>query len=171
MHKGFSLIELLIGIGLVAVLIATVNVLLFSSLQSAKQAEAQGVTKTEGAYALNAMSQAIKFAAQIETCQPDSLTIRRLNNHRITYSIAGSGTSTRIASAGATLSGTNNVNLTSPIVYVTNCDAPNNNMFSCDASNRSVNICFKVNNSGGTSVNDSADVIFNTTVSVRNVDI
>ena len=164
MARGFSLIELLIGMGLVGILLATSNVLLFSSLQSAKKAEAQGVTKTEGAYALTAMSQVIKFASSIESCTNNTLRIRRLNNHTITYSLSGS----KIASAGATMNAVNNVDLTSPIVAVSGCSG-GRPLFSCPDL-KSVNICFVVSNAGGTSVNDSANVTFDTTVSVRNVE-
>lgn len=163
-RQGFSLIELLIGMGLVAVLIATANVFLFSSLKTARKAEAQGITKTEGSYAINAMSQLIKFSRKIENCSNSSIQVRRLNNHVVTYSFGGN----KIASAGATLDGNVNVDLTSSQVVVGQCQGQA--VFTCQTDLNAVDICFTVSRAQSTSVEDSAVVKFDTSVSLRNID-
>ncbi len=166
MKKGFSLIELLIGIGLIAVIIGTANVFLFSLVRSAKKAEASGVTKAEGSYAMTAMTQVIKFSRKINcigTMPEFDLQITRLNNEMVTYKLLG----TKIAS----ISGTPAINqaLTSDAVTVAKC-TNGTPMFSCDTDLKSVNICFIVSKAGSANIEDMASNKFENTVTVRNID-
>lgn len=165
MKRGFSLIELLIAMGLVGILIGTVTVMLFSSLKGAKKAEALGVTKVEGSYAMNAIRDKIKYARTIRSgCNGGSIQIERLNQHLITYSLNG----TKIASNGALPNGqTVAVDLTSPNVVIRTCAG--RELFTCPNS-QSVQICFMVDKANSASPDDSATVRMESSVTIRNTD-
>lgn len=65
MKKGFTLIEMIVAIGLFALLMTTTTMLLFASLRSTKKASNVTKAKAEGAYALNLMINLLRYATKI----------------------------------------------------------------------------------------------------------
>lgn len=167
-RKGFSLIEVLLGVTLFALLLVATTSIMISSLRSSRKAAAIALAKTEGAYALQAMGRMIKFANEIKSgdCTATSLTIQRTstnqnNNEPITYSL--------VSSHLASNSGALQSSLTSGDVSVTlgGCTQ----VFTCDANRRSVSICFTINNVKGQDVTDNAGtngIMFQSMVTILN---
>ncbi len=139
--KGFSLIEIIVGIGLMALISMTATLLLTSSLRSARKAAAIALVKNEGNWILNSMVGMTKYAASISTCNANQLSVLRLDGTTIDYTFSG----TSIASNGA--------NLNSNGVSVSSC-AP---VFTCSSSS-SVTICFNLEKAGATDVTDRSSV-------------
>lgn len=170
MKKGFTLIELLVGLGLVGTLMATGVVLLFTSLRTAKKGAAVGQVRSEGAAALNTMSQRIRYAAAISCNQPDAHNLRVyfFDNSYTDYSIVGGQWAAKTTLVNGT---TSTVNLTSTGVTVSGCSVY---PFSCNSSPpikpSSVSVCFVVANVSGTDVTNTGSVTFRSEVSLRNYD-
>jgi prepilin-type N-terminal cleavage/methylation domain-containing protein len=162
-RKGFSLIELLAGFALIGVLLGTTNVMLFSTLRSARKASAIGTAKSEGAYALNAMAQMIKFAGEIN-CQggadSNQLDVVKTNGQSFYYTFAAE----RIASVSAVT-----IDLTSSNLVVRLCPGWAT-VFRCDAAAnpRSVAICFAADVTGTPIPGEEGNVNFQTQVVLRN---
>jgi prepilin-type N-terminal cleavage/methylation domain-containing protein len=142
--RGFSLIEVILGLALFSILISTAMAIMFSSVRSSRKAAAVALAKTEGAYAMQAMSRMIYFAGKI-TCGPSTqLTVERMNLEKITYKL--DTFNNRLASGSS--------NLTSSEVKVTQGSCPA--IFTC--TNKSVNVCFVIDNANGMDVSDKAGV-------------
>jgi len=150
MKKGFSLIEILVGLGLFAVLGTVSSVMLLSTLRGARKAAAINIAKNEGQYALNAMAQTTRFAKACSSTAT-SLTLTKTDDTTVIYNLA----------SGVIVSGS--ANLTSEKVVATACGGT---MFTC--SGRSVNICFNIDTPGTPDVTESAGILFKTTVVLRN---
>ncbi len=165
-NKGFSLIEVLVALALFAILGVTANLLLFTSLRGAKKAAAVSIAKAEGAYAIDAMTQMIRFSGSISCLSSTSLrVVRRGTLGTITYSLDTTTTPDRIASVSAVPVAT--WSLTSPQVSVSSCAG---GMFTCSAANDAVRICFVADSASGVSgdVESGGVVTFQTSVSLRN---
>src|SRR3989344_7709078 len=163
-RQGFSLVEILVGFALIAVLLGTANVLLFSALRSARKASAAGIAKAEGAYALNAMAGTIKYARSIEACGANSVTLRRVKGHRVTYSLAGTG----IASASADLPVPGLINLTSSRVVISTTGCAGGMFPACVPGSTGLTICFAADVAGISQAGESGAVNFQTQVGLRN---
>ncbi len=72
--SGFSLIEILITIGLFAVVISATNVMMYTSMKNARKVTAISLAKAEGAYALKVMQDAVRYAKKVE-CATDTTII------------------------------------------------------------------------------------------------
>jgi prepilin-type N-terminal cleavage/methylation domain-containing protein len=172
MQKGFTLIELLIGLTLFAVIMGVGNVLLVTSLQGARKASATGVTKAEGAYAMNSMVSMTRYARSINcpTTVPAgrSLDVTRLNGDVITYRFDTAPAVDTIASESGTLPLIRRVELTSPRVNVTSTGCASGRVFTCPDSSTVV-ICFNVVAVNSLDFTDSETVNFNSRVTLRNI--
>ena len=164
MKKGFTLIEVLLATGLMAVVLGTASVMFYTVFRSARKSSAIATAKTEGAFAVRSIDQMVRFAAKITACGTNSLTIERLNDDVVTYALSG----TAISSSSGSLTSNN--------VSVTTCSG-STSIFTCDpavAPFRVVKICFVINKSGGIDVTDYAGatgtsgVVFQTQVLIRN---
>lgn len=133
MKKGFSLMEMLMGVGLMAILLLSANVLLFTSFKSARKASAITLANSEGAYALKSMEELIQFSRSATCNSSTRLTVLTLTNEAVVYEL----NSAKIAStSGATR------NLTSNRVRVTASTCPGG-IFTCSADGRdSVDLLF-----------------------------
>ncbi len=160
MKKGFSLLEVLLGMALVGILLGAANVFLFSSLRSAKKAEAVSTTKNEGAYAMNSMVNYIKFSRSIKSCTSTSLQFERVNGNIVTYTYTGN----KIASSSPSLS--SSIDLTSSEMVVTPCSGA---IFTCP-DKYSVKICFRLDRANSNVTENSANAVFESTVAIRNTD-
>ncbi len=154
MKRAFSLVEMLVGLGLFAILGTVTAVMLLSAMRGARKAAAINLAKNEGQYALNAMAQTTRFAKSA-ACTTTTLTLTKTDDTTVDYSLAG-GT---IASGSA--------NLTSQQVAVTvPLTCPGGGMFTC--SGRTVQICFNIDSATALDVTETAGILFKTSVVLRN---
>jgi prepilin-type N-terminal cleavage/methylation domain-containing protein len=144
--QGFSLIEILVGVGLFSVLTVIVTTLMISSIRTSRKAAAVAVAKNEGAYALRAMEEQIRYAADVNcTAGGNSIDLHKIGtNQLITYSLDTS--SHQIASSSS--------HLTSGDVTVDQGGCP----YIFDCTPNSVSICFTVDNANGMDVTDKAGI-------------
>lgn len=146
MRQAYTLIELVVALGIFVVLMATVTVMLVTTLRGARKAAVVAVAKSQGQFAMNSISQLVKYSTRVVDCSnPTSLTVEKVNGHQVTYSLAGG----QIASSSPVLTST--INLTSPEVSVTTTGCSGGNMFSCPGIN-TVNICFAVEGANASDV-------------------
>lgn len=154
--------ELLVGFALLAVLLGTANVLLFSALRSARKAGAVGVAKAEGSYAINAMVQKVKYASSISCnggADSNRLNVVRTNGESFYYQFAAAQIASR---AGALVD-----NLTSTGVVVSLCP-DGRPVFRCDPTGSLVTICFAADVAGAPIQGETGAVTFQTQAVLRN---
>ncbi len=107
-QQGFTLLESLISIGVIAVVSTLIAQAFFATTRTNTKTELQKDIKQNGEYAMQVMSRMIQNALKIETaCSPSgtatrSLSIRTQHNTTTTFECAMSEGETRIASSGAT---------------------------------------------------------------------
>lgn len=75
MKKAFTLIELMVTFALLAVMMTSVGLLLTASLRAAKKGLLTAQAKTEGQYAVDVMSNMLRYATAVSSCPPGSNTI------------------------------------------------------------------------------------------------
>lgn len=163
MKNGFSLIEILVGVALFAVLGTVSSVMLLSTMRGARKAEVINIAKNEGQFALNSITQMARFAKAATCGSTISLTLTKTDDTDVSYdlvTVTGRGT---IASGSA--------DLTSQKMNVTECAG---GMFTCNG--RNVRICFNIDAAGASDVTESAGTVgtgikFVTTVVLRNYGI
>ncbi len=147
--NGFTLVEILVAMGILTMVMTFSSMMLYSTYKGARKAGAIAQAKSEGAYAMKAMSNLISFGTKI-SCNlvPNSLVVTRLNGDQVTYSLTGK----QIASTSGLLV----QNLTSTNVAVVPCSGTT--IFSCNAATgaQTVNICFNINRANSIDVTDSA---------------
>lgn len=170
MKKAFSLIEIIVAIGLLAIIAVTTSTLLLTSLRSARKSAAINEAKAEGQYALTDMVQNLKFAASIACNSATSLTMVDANTISTTYSLSGTRILKSISSPVTNLY----ITTSSAAVGVGACTG--GNMFTCDTTNtppRYLDICYWIDAAGASDVTNSAGtgtsgVNFATHVDLRN---
>lgn len=159
MKKGFSLVEMLVGLGLFAILGTVSTVMLLSAMRGARKAAAINIVKNEGQYALNAITQTARFARLAECTAGPTLTLTRADDTTAVYSLTG-----EVITGGGG-------NLTSTKVTVTECAG---GMFACNG--RTVQVCFNIDTAGAADVTESVEevpaagsgIMFKTSVVLRN---
>jgi len=77
--SGFSLIELIVVIGLLSLLMLAISSTMLMSIVSSNRVRIATSTKQAGNYALGQMQILIRNARDIKTCAPASLTITNLD--------------------------------------------------------------------------------------------
>lgn len=157
MRKAFSLIEILVGLGLFAMLGTVSAVMLLSVMRGARKAAAINIAKNEGQYALNAMAQKTRFG-KAASCTATSLTLTRTDDTTVDYNLTG-GKITETEAAVVD-------DLTSEKVAVATCGGT---MFTCNG--RTVTVCFNIDTAGTPDVTESAGIMFKTTIVLRNYGI
>ncbi len=104
MKKSFTLVELVVVIGLFALLGTMATAMLAATLQGAKKAAAVGLVRNEGGYVINLMTQMLKFSPNITACGANSLTFGSgAGGGSVTLSCVTAGTDKYIASGSARL--------------------------------------------------------------------
>jgi len=165
--QGFSLVEILIGMGLLALVAVTVNGLLFSALRGSRKAEAIAVVKTEGSYALNAMLGMIKYAQSITACPGDgnSVSLVAQDGQALSFKWETATVPNSMASSSSTAT----TNLTSSRVTVSRpISCPR--VFDCAGGTRTVKICFAVESANATDVTEragSSGLVFTSQATLR----
>lgn len=158
--RAFSLIEVVMAIGIMAMLAAGGSLILTSTLRGAKKARAQALVRGEGTNALNVIVSGIKYAERVTSCAGGAVAVLDVNNRTVTYACTVSGTDKYLARSG--------VRLTSNSVAVVDCTA----VFSCDfppPDTKSVSVNFRLLRAGADLLTEeTAAMGFETTAVLRN---
>lgn len=149
MRKAFTLIEMVVGIGVFAAVILMGTMMMVATLRASKKAAAVALVRNEGANALGVMTSFIRYADSV-TCTPTSVTIKTNSQDTVIFAC----TTDYLAS--------NSARLTSANVKVGDCG-----IFTCGTN--SVGIKFSLSKAGtSTLVETTAASTFETTVVLRN---
>jgi prepilin-type N-terminal cleavage/methylation domain-containing protein len=147
--KGFSLIELIVSLGLFALLSLIITMMTFSSLSVAQKANLVAQARSQGSYALTLMTNQLRYASDLSdwsNCNTDSLSY--VDHFFQTTSFSKQSDLTNgdyLASASAS------VRLTNSGFIISACsDQPT--IFACDLPTRTVKVCFVITNKNDTSV-------------------
>lgn len=154
--KGFSLMELLVGIAILGIVsVITVNLFL-TNLSNKSKMEAQMIVKQNGNQVLQVISTLIRNAQSV-SCTSSSTTITSPDGGTTTFSCNSISCPTRIASNSACLT-TSSLNLPS-------CS------FTCDTSSSSkpttVKVQFTLSKGSTTDIKTYSSQNFSTTISLR----
>jgi type II secretory pathway pseudopilin PulG len=166
---GFSLIEILMGFALVAIVFGIGGAALFSTLTSSRKAAAIALAKTEGQFAMRSMTDVIQFANGA-LCQNSNqrlqLTQQDGTTQTIDYVSATNPDKITLTKGGQV------IDLTTDRVAVSVSLCPNGQMFNC-VNAREVDICFTVDNASGIDVtdmaNDTGGLMFQTGITLTNL--
>lgn len=85
--NGFSLIEMLIVIGVLGVLVLAGSNLLFGTFSGGSKSEISKEVRQNGEYALKIMEESIKNAVSLESCSKSQLIIKDQSNQNITFKL------------------------------------------------------------------------------------
>ena len=102
-QKGFTLVELLVAIGILGVVGGIATIILFTTLRSASKSDIMREVKQNGDYAISVMERMIRNATGVEsTClgSGTSLTINNPDGRTTTFSLGGTS-NIQIASVSA----------------------------------------------------------------------
>ena len=159
MQKAFTLIELVVVMGLIAMLGTITTVMLVATLQAAKKASAVSLVKSEGTYVVNIMTQLLKFSTDVTLCGNNSVTFQPRADDSDLAELSCKG-------AGPYYIASNSASLTSDKVEMTTCT------ISCDdpdpalVNKVSVSFNLQVKNAAFTSEKSTVD--FRTEINLRN---
>ena len=120
--KGFTLIEILVVIGLLGIIVAVGSNMFFTTLKSSTKSKILTVVKQNGDYALTIMERLIRDSEKVIVnsdgvlCEAgmNKLKVKRLDGSEIEFTCEGEGT------AGSLIA-SNSARLTSPEVKIDNC--------------------------------------------------
>lgn len=166
MKKGFTLIEILVVVGILGLIAVIGTNMFFSILKGETKTRVLAEVKQNGNYALSVMGRMIRNAKEITSCTSNmqTITIKNPDREETTFDLSG----TRIASRSALGTGY----LTSDKVRIDKTDPVNKPYrFDCTAVTGSpavITIRFTLSQPGvATRPEEQATVDFKTTVSLR----
>lgn len=162
-RRGFTLIEILIVVGVFSILALTASMTFFNLLKSSTKSRTVTMVKQNGDYAMGVMTRMIRNARKVTSACPgnaEEITIMNPDGESTTFSCGGGS----ISSASAT-----SANLISNDVEVDsgtcNFNCQEGRMFEPDA----VTIEFTLSRTGSRPEGETS-VNFETMVSLRNID-
>jgi prepilin-type N-terminal cleavage/methylation domain-containing protein len=150
---GFSLIEVVLGMALFAMLMVTVNMVLLDGFKAARRTEALNRVKADGAVVLDKISKEIEFSSGIDNCavttSSDTLTLTRPDDAgtEVTYALSGTTVVMTTVAGGTAAISSSGVIFSH---YTPDCPT----MFVCTP--RAVTICFGADVASGADVSDTA---------------
>jgi len=178
MKKGFTLLEILVAMGVLAILGTVIAQVFFTTTRTNTKVEISKDVKQNGDFAMEVMSRIVRNAASVTTvCSDtgtatDTITVDNLDGGITTFECVLDGDITRIASTSAgrtdyltssslTLGGTDCTGATLQFVCMSPVDGPT-----------TVAIAFTLAQKG-TPVDqfEKASASFQTTVAIRNISI
>lgn len=172
-QKGFTLMEILISVGVLAIVATLLAQVLFTTAHVNKKAEIVTNVKQDGNFALDVIGRMVRSAKSIDVCSATVLQITNPNNGVTTFQCESDGTAARIASVSAS----------HPTVYLTggnitlsptgSADCPGNSpAFSCAppvGAKNQVTVSFTLGQLGvGGSVYERGGASFKNTIRMRN---
>jgi prepilin-type N-terminal cleavage/methylation domain-containing protein len=101
-RQGFTLIEILISVGILAIVATLIAQVLFTTTHVNKKTEIITDIKQDGNYALDVIGRMVRSAKSIDVCQADELVITNPDNNVTTLACVSDGNAARIASQSAT---------------------------------------------------------------------
>lgn len=154
--KGFTLVEMVVGVGIFSVVIIMGTLMMVSTIRASKKASAVALVRNEGSSALNIMTSYIRYASSATCDSATSVSISPASGNQFSFTCINVGNNgSYIASNSAVLTSTN--------VKVTSCT------FTCGSTPPLVNIYFSLAKVGTSlPVEQSATSDFGTTVVLRN---
>lgn len=157
MKKAFTLIEVIVAIGVFAVLSVILSLLLAGTLRGSKKAAATILVRGEGAYAMESMAAQLRFAKSVTSCTGgSSVTVKTQVGADLIFSCLTSGEDVYLAS--------NSARLTTANVKIANCAG----VFTCPDP-RAVHITFSLQKAGlNLPLEGTASINFDTEVGLRN---
>lgn len=174
--RGFTLIELVVAIVIIAGLSTVLVQALFTTTRSSTKVERLADVKQGGEYALNVIERMTRNALSLTalcseggTTPTSSVTVTSPDGYETTFACAWSGTVTRIASVSAF--GTQYLTSSSVTLGGVSCDA-NPLVFYCTSiadTPKSLKVSFQLSQKG-TPVDqfEKASTAFQTNISIRN---
>ena len=164
--NGFTLIETLVSLGVLAVVVVMATNLFFSLLRGASKTKAIQTVKQNGGYAISVMERMIRNAKQVLDCQTDYITIKSQDEEETTFRFCSEEDDSWIASVSGTLTCAD-ARLTSSEVQLVSSS------FTCMPGDGTkpdgVDINFSLAKAGtGTRPEEGAVVNFQTSVFLRN---
>jgi prepilin-type N-terminal cleavage/methylation domain-containing protein len=167
LRNGFTLVELLVVIGVFATVSSIIVLILFSTLRASKKSDTLIELKQNGNSAISQISKSVRYAKSLDNpdqCSPSVVVNSRKitsvqDDAQTTYACVG-GSSPTIASNGASLIGTDDIRVSSCIFMCTQSN-PN------DPPVISLNFTLTSKNSGG-GIESSGSVPFKTSIIMRN---
>lgn len=167
MRTGFTLIEVVVAVGVFALLAVIGSSLLFNILRGSKKAAAISSIRSEGAVVMDALNSHLRFARSIDACSSSSVQVTTVNDNTLTFACLAD------AANGLNYIASGSARLTTPVVTVTNC-----NVFTCcsgadctapytDKLNK-VKINFILSRKGAVMTEDTASMVFSSEVGLRN---
>lgn len=158
MKKAFGLVEIIVALGLFAILATTISALLLTTLRGARKSASIGIVKNEAQTAMTAMTQMIRFA-QAAACSTDRVDLTDQNGLAVVYQLTGS----------ALMQG--GVALTSPNSRISRCGGTGS-VFTCNSNNSVVDVCFTADAAWATDTTTQAEgatgIRFEARVTLRN---
>lgn len=160
MQKGFTLVEMVVSIGIFSVVIIMGTLMMVSTIRASKKASAVALVRNEGTSALNIMTSYIRYASAATCTSTSSITITPSNGGQIIFNCGTvDNVNYYIASNSARLT-SGNVNVSSCSIFP-NCE-PNTSVTSID-------IYFSLTKTGTSlPIEQTASSDFGTTVVLRN---
>lgn len=145
--KGFSLIELIVSLGLFAVLSLIITLMTFSSLGVAQKANVVAQARSQGSYALSLISNQLRYASDLSdwsNCNSDNMTY-------VDRFFQTTSFSKQIDLANGDYLASGSARLTNSGFIISSCtEQPT--IFVCDLPTRIVKICFVITNKNDTNV-------------------
>lgn len=161
-ETGFTLVEILVVIGLLAIVVALGSNMFFTTLRGSTKSKTLTIVKQNGDYALSVMERLIRDSEKVILCEAgmNELKVKRLDGSEIEFTCEGEGTADSLIAS-------NSANLTSSEVKVDSCS------FDCfsqgDFYPQVVSIDFTLSQAVETTrLEEQAAVNFRTTVTTRN---
>lgn len=103
-RKGFTLIEILVSIGILAIIATLIAQVLFTTVHVNKKTEVLTDIKRDGNFALDVIGRMVRSAKSITTsCSPKELYITNPDNNVTTIACVSDGGAARIASESSVL--------------------------------------------------------------------
>jgi len=155
MKKAFTLVEIMVSVGLMSILAIGVNTYFISSLRSARKAATNAIVKSEGEQIQTNIVQMVKFAKRINVCTATSLSILANDGSDVTYSVVSNRLSQNIIPPVPTP--TVMANLNSTKTSVLGCGGTT---FTCVTGGRTVDLCFILSSVGAGDVTDATSMTF-----------
>lgn len=165
MKKGFTLLEIIVSVGILVIVATLMAQVLFTTAHVNKKTEILTDIKQNGNFALDVISRMVRSAKSIDVCGPHELSITNPDNNVTTFGCDAG----RIASESST-----------PTVYLSSgtltlsssgaSDCTGNSLtFSCPLAQSQVTVIFTLGQLGvAGSAYESGSASFQSTISMRN---
>lgn len=163
-RQAFTLVEVIVTVGVFAVLMATVSVMMLGILRGGLKSATTGKARNEGSYAMSVMADQLKYARKMVNCfQNGSNSMTFLTDDETSRTFTLNLTTEAIEIDG------NRITSDAVVVAQGSCTG---GVFKCDMAHEAaqeVTLCFTVDSAQAIGTSGSSPVDFQTQVVLRNV--